>query len=161
MKKKLSLALAIVLASLLCTVYLLFVHETPGSTFLKSVCKGSARCFYGTIERITDGDTLEINGDTVRLALINSPEKWEPAYEDAKSFVETICPIGSDVVVDEDDLQVSRSHRRIVAVVYCGNNKLRNLNEELLNAGYAKILEDFCERSEFADERWAKSYGCD
>jgi len=162
MKKKfvVSLSLAIVSASLLCVVYLLFVKKTPESAFLKSICKGSARCFYGTIERITDGDTLEINGDTVRLALINAPEKWEPAYEDSKSFVESICPIGSDVVVDEDDMQVSRSHRRIIAVVYCGKRQLRNLNEELLEAGYAKVLKDFCERSEFANEEWAKSYGC-
>jgi len=93
--------------------------------------------------------------------LINAPDKWELAYEDSKSFVEIMCPIGSDVVVDEDDLQVSRSHRRIIAVIYCGERVLRNLNEQLLETGYAKILEDFCERSEFADEEWAKSYGCD
>ncbi len=159
MKRKLILALAIVLASFLCAVYLLLIQGTPESAFLKSICKGSARCFYGTIERITDGDTLQINGDTIRLALINAPEKWEAAYEDSKSFVESMCPIGSDVVVDEDDLQVSRSHRRIIAVVYCGR-VLRNLNKELLEAGYAKILKDFCERSEFANEEWAKFYGC-
>ena len=158
MKKKIAgLVLAIVLAGLLCTVYFIFM-QSAGSKSPKHKCKGSARCFYGTIERVTDGDTLEISGETVRLALINTPEKWEEDYKAAKNFVENLCPIGSEIIVDEDDLQSSRSHRRIVAVVYCGS---KNLNEELLKVGHAEILEDFCDRSEFASEEWAKSYGCD
>lgn len=143
--------------SLFCIFYFLFMRKAVGSASIENICKGSARCFYGTIENVTDGDTLEISGETVRLALINTPEKHKDGYEVAKNFVETICPIGSTVVVDEDDLQVSRSHRRIVAVVHCGS---KNLNEMLLEKGYAEIIEDFCERSEFASEQWAKSYGC-
>jgi micrococcal nuclease len=150
-KKKIFVALIVIAALFL--VYFLFM-QSPSEP---SKCRGEARCFYGMIEKAVDGDTLEISGETVRLALINTPEKQAGGYDAARQFVERMCPIGSDVVVDEDDLQISRSHRRIIAVVHCGS---KNLNEELLKAGYAKILEDFCERSEFADDKWARLYGC-
>lgn len=151
MKKKIFAALVVIAALFL--VYFLFTRSPSAP----SKCKGEARCFYGTIEKAVDGDTLEISGETVRLALINTPEKQTGGYDDARQFVERMCPIGSDVVVDEDDHQISRSHRRIIAVVYCGSI---NLNKELLSAGHAHILSDFCEQSEFANEQWAKSYGC-
>jgi endonuclease YncB( thermonuclease family) len=128
--------------------------------FLERICKGDARCLYGTVEQIVDGDTLRIGDETVRLALINTPEKTEYDYTDSVEFVKSICPVGSEVIVDEDDMQISRSHRRIIAVVYCRSERMVNLNEELLDSRYAEILGDFCERSEFADEDWAILYGC-
>lgn len=157
MKKKIAGLVALSLIGLLCTVYFIFSQKAAASKPPRHKCKGSARCFYGTIERVTDGDTLEINGETVRLALINTPEKKKRGYEDAKDFVERMCPIGSNVIVDEDDMQISRSHRRIIGLVYCGS---RSLNEQLLKAGHAEIIEDFCGRSEFANEEWARENGC-
>ena len=138
--------------------YLLLARAEPD--FLGRMCKGSARCFYGTLDQIVDGDTLVIDGETVRLALVNTPEKEEDDYDAAIEFLESICPIRSEVVVDEDDLQTSRSHRRIMAVVYCQGDRVSNLNEELLDSGYAWILDDFCGRSEFASEEWARYHGC-
>lgn len=158
MRKKL-VASVIVLVVLFSILYFFFIYNSSYAS-PKNRCKGSARCFYGTIEKVVDGDTLQISGETVRLALINTPEKSEEGYEAAMEFVEGVCPAGSDVVVDEDDRQISRSHRRIVAVVYCGPASSNNLNEALLEAGHAEILLDFCSRSEFASERWATAYGC-
>lgn len=158
MGKKL-VAGVVVLVVLFSIVYFFFMHSASYAP-PKNKCKGSARCFYGTIEKAVDGDTLQISGETVRLALINTPEKQESGYDAAREFVESVCPTGSDVVVDEDDRQISRSHRRIVAVVYCGPASSKNLNEALLEAGHAEILPDFCSRSEFAGERWAIDYGC-
>lgn len=142
-------------------ILLPFYIRVRSNTLPKLLCKGSARCFEGVVEDVVDGDTLEVNGEMVRLALINTPEKWEYDYDAAIDFVWTVCPIGNEVVVDEDDLQISGSHRRMVGVVYCeSRGRFRNLNEELLKAEYARILADFCERSEFANEEWAKLYGC-
>ncbi|MFH1623205.1 MAG: thermonuclease family protein [Candidatus Aenigmatarchaeota archaeon] len=124
---------------------------------LAAGAEGQPKRFEGIVERVIDGDTLVVDGETVRLALVNAPEKEEHGYAEAAGFTSGLCPVGSNAIVDEDDMQVARSHRRVVAVVMCGG---ANLNEELLKAGHAKIVEDFCTASEFANEKWATSYGC-
>ena len=40
------------------------------------------------VDRIIDGDTIESNGTSIRLLGINSPEKKEPYYPEAKDFLE-------------------------------------------------------------------------
>ena len=42
----------------------------------------------GIVERIVDGDTIIVNGSSVRLLGINSPEKGEIGYFKAKEFLE-------------------------------------------------------------------------
>jgi endonuclease YncB( thermonuclease family) len=37
-------------------------------------CTGTALCLTGTVTKIVDGDTLDINGTRIRLALVNTPE---------------------------------------------------------------------------------------
>ena len=122
-----------------------------------SLCKGSADCFVGTVGYIFDGDTLIVNGIIVRLALTNTPESDEMGFYDAKQFTEKLCPVGSSVLVDEDDGQINGSYDRTIAVVYCGNY---NLNEWLLKLGYGQIWIEYCKVSEFRNEDWAVKYGC-
>ena len=125
------------------------------------LCKGQAECFEGIVKDIVDGDTMMIGDETVRLSLVNTPEKGDGRYQSAIDFLWSVCPVGSNAVVDEDDLQTSRSHRRLLAVVYCEfGDRYINLNEVLLEQGQAVILEDFCDRSEFRKENWATSHGC-
>lgn len=158
--KKIIVVSLVVFIGFLVILFLMY-NRDRGDALPKFLCKGSARCFEGVVEDVVDGDTLEVNGETVRLTLVNTPEKWEGDYEAAIDFVWDLCPIGSDVIVDEDDLQISRSHRRVIAIVYCeSRGRLKNLNEELLKAGYAELFKDFCKKSEFANEEWAKLYGC-
>lgn len=115
-------------------------------------CEGLARCFTGTVTEIIDGDTIEVDDQKIRLALVNTPERNQAGYEEAKQFTATLCPVGSQALVDEDDGQTGGSYGRIVAVVYCGD---KNLNAELVSAGHAEILQEFCDISEFAIEDWA------
>ncbi|OGS48328.1 MAG: hypothetical protein A3K68_07610 [Euryarchaeota archaeon RBG_16_68_13] len=115
-------------------------------------CRGTARCFTGAVTSIVDGDTLDVAGQRIRLTLVNTPEVGEAGYQAAKDFTATVCPTGSQARVDEDDGQTGGSYGRIVAVVHCGG---KNLNAELLSAGHAVILTEFCGVSEFADESWA------
>jgi len=42
----------------------------------------------GVVTRIIDGDTIEIGNDSIRLLGVNSPEKGERGYEEAKGFLE-------------------------------------------------------------------------
>jgi len=122
-------------------------------------CKGKAKCLDNPLIRVVDGDTLEIDGYVVRLSLVNTPEKTELGFHEAKEFLEKNCPLGEYILVDEDDGQISRSHRRILAKVYCKNGTF-NLNKELLDSGNAVLMKDFCSVSEFSDEDWAVENGC-
>jgi hypothetical protein len=120
-------------------------------------CLGDAACFKGLVTRIIDGDTLVVGNVTIRLALVNTPERGQAGYSEATEFTAALCPIGSAALVDEDDGQTRGSYGRMVAKVYCGDN---SLNEELLRAGHATIYGTFCNVSEFAGEDWASKYGC-
>ena len=130
----------------------------PDKTFpVKQGCAGDARCISGFVTRIVDGDTITVDGQSIRFALVNTPEYGEYDYSQAKNYVETICPVGSQVLVDEDDRQTGGSHGRIIGVVYCNN---LNLSQEVLEVGHAEILSSICKKSEFANEDWAQKFGC-
>ena len=128
------------------------VHESQ-----TALCSGSAACLHGIVTRIIDGDTLAVEGVTIRLSLVNSPERGEPGYDGANAFTASVCPEGSAAIVDEDDGQRSGSYGRMVAVVYCQGG---NINEELLNSENALIVRQFCDESEFGGEEWATKHGC-
>ena len=104
-------------------------------------CTGNARCISGYVTRVIDGDTIVVGDKSIRFALVNTPEWGDYDYTQAQYYIETICPIGSKVLVDEDDGQTQGSFGRIIAKIYC--NEL-NLNEEILEVGHAEILPHGC-----------------
>ena len=117
-------------------------------------CRGQARCFSGGVTGVVDGDTLDIGGARIRLALVDTPEVGEAGYAEAKAFTADECPVGSTALVDEDDGQTEGSFGRIIARVFCGSTLL---NAALVDAGHAVQASEFCAVSEFADEPWS---GC-
>ncbi len=120
-------------------------------------CTGDADCFSGKVTKIIDGDTIKVNERSIRFALASAPEINTLEGKVAKDFVASICPVGSSVLVDEDDGQLEGSYGRTLAVVYCNDV---NLNEKILESGNAEISTLFCSESEFSDELWAKKFGC-
>lgn len=112
--------------------------------------------FYFTtyVVKVIDGDTLKTRNGVIRLSLIDAPDKNEKGYEKAKKFVENLC-LNREIVVDIDDFQVKDNYGRWVAKVYCEG---KNLNEELIENGLAKIIKNFCSKSEFANEKWTGCY---
>jgi len=120
-------------------------------------CKGDARCFSGFLTRVIDGDTIVVGDKSIRFALVNTPEWGDYDYVQAGKYIETICPLGSRVLVDEDDGQTEGSYGRIIGKINCNH---LNLNEEILEVGHAEILTKFCSVSEFAEELWAQKFGC-
>jgi len=122
-----------------------------------SLCQGVKLCITGTIEKIVDGDTIYVNGEKIRLSLTNTPEKNDPGYSEATLFTSTLCPVGSTVTVDQDDKQPYDTLGRMVGKVFCGS---KMLNEELLITNHAQILTQYCSKSEYESELWAKKYGC-
>lgn len=120
-------------------------------------CSGTASCIAGKVTRIVDGDTLYVDDISIRLSLVNTPERGEPGYGEATAFTASLCPVGSSALVDEDDGQTAGSYGRMVAKVSCGDEVL---NEELLEKSHAVMYESFCGKSEFAVEPWALKFGC-
>ena len=111
----------------------------------------------GQITRVIDGDTLLIDQTTIRLSLVNSPERDEPGYSEAKDFASTVCPVGSNAEFIEDSWQPTDKYGRSLGLVYCND---MFLNELLLTNGHAEISTYYCDRSEFGSEGWARAYGC-
>src|ERR671914_849293 len=137
------------------------------STILDSVysgsdveCLGSADCIEGVATRIVDGDTLYVRANStiykVDLALIEAPSRTEEMFVESTAFTRDLC-LGSTVLVDQDDMLLTSNDSNIIAVVHCSSS---NLNEELLDNGYAELDVQQCATSEFANEPWVKDYGC-
>lgn len=124
----------------------------------KITCNGTKLCLTEKILRIVDGDTIYLSGGyEVRLSLTNTPERHQIGFYDASQFTAEMCPVTSTVTVDQDDMQPYDAYDRLLGKVTC-NNKI--LNAELLYAGHADILTQFCSTSEFSDESWAREFGC-
>jgi micrococcal nuclease len=122
-------------------------------------CYGYADCFVGTVSKIVDGDTIEVDGQSIRFALVNAPEIGSYGGSAAKNFVESVCPVGSTVLVDEDDGQTQGSYGRMIAIVYC-NDLNYILNAAVIEGGHAEIDTRFCSNSEFGSDYWALISGC-
>lgn len=129
-------------------------------------CKGSAQCINGMVKKIVDGDTLWVKEivdgiekyKKVRLSLTSTPELKTKEGVEASNFLKKICPVGSKVIVDQDDKQPNDKHKRILGKVICNGE---NLEAKLLSGGHhAKIDKKFCKTSEFATDDWAQQYGC-
>jgi micrococcal nuclease len=124
----------------------------------KDYCYGNADCFVGTVSKIVDGDTIEVDGQSIRFALVNAPELHEYGGIDAREYIQSVCPVGSTVLVDEDDGQTQGSYGRTIAIVYC-NDLNYILNAAVIESGHAVIDTPYCSNSEFSYDYWAL-YGC-
>ena len=113
--------------------------------------------YDGQITRVIDGDTLIIDLTTIRLSLVNSPERGESGYQEAKDFASTVCPVGSNAEFIEDSWQQTDKYGRALGLVFCND---MFLNELLLTNSHAEISTYFCDKSEFGTEDWARAYGC-
>jgi endonuclease YncB( thermonuclease family) len=121
-------------------------------------CLGTAKCFTGIVTEIIDGDTLKVNGESIRFSLASVPEFKGHGGVDSKNFIETICPVGSTVTVDEDDGYVIGSYGRMVGLIHCNDV---NLSSELLDSTLGYLEDRFCDSSEFAKQKWAQKHGCE
>ena len=128
--------------------YQYFISQTINQNYTNGIE------LVGNVTHVADGDTLDINGITIRLSLVNTPERGQPGFKEAKKFVISMC-LGKKGELDVDDGQ-RRGDRygRELGVVYCNGI---NVNEKLMDNHLAKILTDYCDISEFSDEIWAKS----
>ena len=124
---------------------------------LEHSCSGEAQCITGKVSKIVDGDTIKVDDKSIRFALTSTPEINDERGILAKGYVEKTCPVGSTVLVDEDDMQTDGSYGRIIGLIKCNGIIL---NESVLESGYGEILTIYCKTSEFGNSDWAKRFGC-
>jgi len=84
------------------------------------------------VTRIIDGDTIETQLGNIRLLGINTPEKSQPYYQEAKDFLKDNLE-GKQV---ELELQGKDKYSRYLGYAFY-NNKL--INEEIIKQGLATL----------------------
>lgn len=91
----------------------------------------------GYCYNVVDGDTIDVEGiGRIRFVGVNTPERGQQGYQQAKNFVESLC-LGKTVNLDIDDAKHYDKYGRTLAVVYAENI---NVNSELLKRGYAEVM---------------------
>lgn len=88
----------------------------------------------GIVERVIDGDTIVINGTSVRLLGINSPERGEDYYLEAKTFLEDL--ILNKSVELECLKECEDKYDRLLKYVFIDG---KNVNLELVENGFANV----------------------
>jgi len=92
------------------------------------------------IKRVIDGDTIELeSGERVRLLGINTPEKGEWLYEEAKKFLNNSI-FNKSVFLEqgrENKDLYGRSLRYIFIESNDSKNEKKSVNEQLIENGYA------------------------
>ena len=116
------------------------------------------RSFFGTVTRIIDGDTIEVDGQRIRLSMIDTPEWNQDGFYESTDFLKSLINIGSMVYVDVDDAQsdikygtARDKYNRILGIIYY---KGTNINHEMYKSGYAKPYLYFLNKSKFATDLW-------
>ena len=83
-----------------------------------------------------DGDTVHSGKVWVRLVQINTPERGECGYQQAKDYTQKFLKLNSNLVLTKDrNLDSLDEYGRALGYLTKGN---RNLNLELVKYGYAK-----------------------
>jgi len=89
----------------------------------------------GFVIRIIDGDTVELNNsEKVRLLGINTPEKGEPLYAEAKKRLEQL--VLNETVYMEKDKENEDKYGRLLRYVYLGDEMV---NLRMIEEGYATV----------------------
>lgn len=87
----------------------------------------------GTVTRIIDGDTLELNtGELVRLNGIACPETGEKFYREAKDLVTSLA-LNQAVTLQYQPHYYKDSYDRLLAFVFING---QHLNEQLVKNGF-------------------------
>ena len=106
-----------------------------GEAVFDSVAYEREKCF---VNRVIDGDTLICDNETIRLLGIDTPEKGEEYYQEAKEFLKQVENKNIEILRDWEDL--GKYKRKLRYIFY--NSRLINI--EILEQGLAKafIIED-------------------
>ena len=87
--------------------------------------------------RVIDGDTLQLaNGDVVRLICIDTPEKGQSGYTQAKDYLDYIVSNSLNISFVSDS-QDKDEYGRLLRYVYADEVFV---NKEMVDKGYASVF---------------------
>lgn len=86
------------------------------------------------INNVIDGDTVKVNGTSIRLLGINTPEKGEVYYEEAKEFLEGL--VLNKTVYLEYGKEKHDKYNRILAYIFLNNE---NIHLKIVERGFANF----------------------
>lgn len=116
-------------------LFLLFIiNYSFLDNFLKNLFDEPFGFDTGIVGRVIDGDTLVIGNQSIRMLGINTPEKKEYLYAEAKKFLEDLV-LNKSVRLEFGKEKYDR-YNRVLAYIYL--NSL-NINLQLVENGYANI----------------------
>lgn len=87
---------------------------------------------YVFIERVIDGDTVVANGTSIRMLGINTPEKGEMYYSEAKAFLENLV-LNKSVRIERHGKDL---YKRDLAFLFIDDE---NLNVKIVENGFANV----------------------
>lgn len=88
---------------------------------------------FGIVERVIDGDTIELgNNERARLIGIDTPERGEECYEEAKQRLQRL--VEGKTVEMEKDLEDRDRYGRLLRYIYFENE---SINLKMVEEGYA------------------------
>ncbi len=85
---------------------------------------------YVVVERVVDGDTVIVNGTSIRLLGINTPEKGEMYFSEAKEYTESLV---MNRTIKIERRGKDKYNRDLAYLFYSGEN----LNSKIVEEGYA------------------------
>ena len=86
------------------------------------------------ITKVIDGDTVHINGESVRLICIDTPERGEEGYLEATEYLESLI-LNKEVILEEDITKRDKYDRLLY---YIFTKDGRFVNEIMVKEGYAE-----------------------
>ena len=86
------------------------------------------------ITKVIDGDTVHINGESVRLICIDTPERGEDGYLEATEFLESL--ILNQEVTLEEDITKRDKYNRLLYYIFTKDGRF--VNEIMVKEGYAE-----------------------
>ncbi len=96
-------------------------------------------CRLGKVTYVVDGDTLDVDGVRIRVLGIDTPERGECGYDQAKALVKQLVGGQGVVVLWNQGRQETDRYGRELGYVHRGDN---DLGEVLLRFGLAKARYD-------------------
>lgn len=88
----------------------------------------------GIAERIIDGDTAIINGNSTRFLGINTPERGEKYYNEAKNFLNNLI-LNKTIELEFGKEKYDR-YKRKLAFIFLDE---KNVNIEMIKKGFANV----------------------
>lgn len=104
---------------------------------------------YGTMTHVIDGHTVIIDGDRIRLSLIDVEDSGNSSMPHA-ALARALCPVGAGVSYDIDDGQPTGRYERTIVMVWChaDGGYAVSLDRTMVQFGLGWINDRYCDRSE-------------